>query len=158
MELQTSFHTAVIQIRPGVLFGEFHCKKNKNLGGIFLNKKIQPLLGHIIPKLYIARMSVDFVRVFSYPLFFMGYIQLMTHCLYTSNAKLTACPENSNPGHRWITSLSVLNYISSDSSPLLKTTTQNNSHFLQLFHTGRARLIRSHSSARFCFELSGNSN
>ena len=24
--------------------------------------------------------------------------------------------------------------------------------------TGRARLIRSHSSARFCFELSGNSN
>ena len=25
-------------------------------------------------------------------------------------------------------------------------------------HTGRARLIRSHSSARFCFELSGNSN
>ena len=27
-----------------------------------------------------------------------------------------------------------------------------------LFNTGRARLIRSHSSARFCFELSGNSN
>ena len=26
------------------------------------------------------------------------------------------------------------------------------------FTTGRARLIRSHSSARFCFELSGNSN
>ena len=25
-------------------------------------------------------------------------------------------------------------------------------------HTGRERLIRSHSSARFCFELSGNSN
>ena len=25
-------------------------------------------------------------------------------------------------------------------------------------YTGRARLIRSHSSARFCFELSGNSN
>ena len=25
-------------------------------------------------------------------------------------------------------------------------------------NTGRARLIRSHSSARFCFELSGNSN
>ena len=24
--------------------------------------------------------------------------------------------------------------------------------------TGRERLIRSHSSARFCFELSGNSN
>ena len=24
--------------------------------------------------------------------------------------------------------------------------------------TGRARLIRSHSSARFCFELNGNSN
>ena len=24
--------------------------------------------------------------------------------------------------------------------------------------TGRARLIRSHSSVRFCFELSGNSN
>ena len=24
--------------------------------------------------------------------------------------------------------------------------------------TGRARLIRSHSSARFCFEISGNSN
>ena len=24
--------------------------------------------------------------------------------------------------------------------------------------SGRARLIRSHSSARFCFELSGNSN
>ena len=24
--------------------------------------------------------------------------------------------------------------------------------------TGRPRLIRSHSSARFCFELSGNSN
>ena len=26
------------------------------------------------------------------------------------------------------------------------------------FFTGRERLIRSHSSARFCFELSGNSN
>ena len=26
------------------------------------------------------------------------------------------------------------------------------------FHTGRERLIRSHSSARFCFELSGNLN
>ena len=25
-------------------------------------------------------------------------------------------------------------------------------------NTGRERLIRSHSSARFCFELSGNSN
>ena len=25
-------------------------------------------------------------------------------------------------------------------------------------YTGRERLIRSHSSARFCFELSGNSN
>ena len=25
-------------------------------------------------------------------------------------------------------------------------------------HTGRERLIRSHSLARFCFELSGNSN
>ena len=25
-------------------------------------------------------------------------------------------------------------------------------------YTGRARLIRSHSSTRFCFELSGNSN
>ena len=25
-------------------------------------------------------------------------------------------------------------------------------------NTGQARLIRSHSSARFCFELSGNSN
>ena len=25
-------------------------------------------------------------------------------------------------------------------------------------YTGRVRLIRSHSSARFCFELSGNSN
>ena len=25
-------------------------------------------------------------------------------------------------------------------------------------HTGRERLIRSHSSARFCFELSGNLN
>ena len=27
-----------------------------------------------------------------------------------------------------------------------------------LVNTGRERLIRSHSSARFCFELSGNSN
>ena len=26
------------------------------------------------------------------------------------------------------------------------------------WNTGRERLIRSHSSARFCFELSGNSN
>ena len=25
-------------------------------------------------------------------------------------------------------------------------------------YTGRERLIRSHSSAKFCFELSGNSN
>ena len=25
-------------------------------------------------------------------------------------------------------------------------------------HTGQERLIRSHSSTRFCFELSGNSN
>ena len=31
------------------------------------------------------------------------------------------------------------------------------SKFVNRF-TGRARLIRSHSSARFCFELSGNSN
>ena len=29
---------------------------------------------------------------------------------------------------------------------------------LPFYTTGRARLIRSHSSARFCFELSGNSN
>ena len=29
---------------------------------------------------------------------------------------------------------------------------------LCMTHTGRERLIRSHSSARFCFELSGNSN
>ena len=29
---------------------------------------------------------------------------------------------------------------------------------LQFKCTGRERLIRSHSSARFCFELSGNSN
>ena len=28
----------------------------------------------------------------------------------------------------------------------------------QIFNTGRERLIRSHSSARFCFELSGNLN
>ena len=28
----------------------------------------------------------------------------------------------------------------------------------QMTGTGRERLIRSHSSARFCFELSGNSN
>ena len=28
----------------------------------------------------------------------------------------------------------------------------------QRTYTGRARLIRSHLSARFCFELSGNSN
>ena len=28
----------------------------------------------------------------------------------------------------------------------------------KISYTGRARLIRSHSSARFCFELSGNSN
>ena len=31
-------------------------------------------------------------------------------------------------------------------------------HFNGSFNTGRERLIRSHSSARFCFELSGNSN
>ena len=30
--------------------------------------------------------------------------------------------------------------------------------FLSISHTGRERLIRSHSSARFCFELSENSN
>ena len=30
--------------------------------------------------------------------------------------------------------------------------------FSEFCYTGRARLIRSHSSARFCFELSGNSN
>ena len=30
--------------------------------------------------------------------------------------------------------------------------------FLVIAYTGRERLIRSHSSARFCFELSGNSN
>ena len=29
---------------------------------------------------------------------------------------------------------------------------------VQITITGRARLIQSHSSARFCFELSGNSN
>ena len=29
---------------------------------------------------------------------------------------------------------------------------------LHILYTGRERLIRSHSSARFCFELSGNSN
>ena len=28
----------------------------------------------------------------------------------------------------------------------------------EFVNTGRERLIRSHSSARFCFELSGNSN
>ena len=31
-------------------------------------------------------------------------------------------------------------------------------YFYKFLHTGRERLIRSHSSARFCFELSGNSN
>ena len=41
----------------------------------------------------------------------------------------------------------------------LTTILSANVHYF--FHqviTGRARLIRSHSSARFCFELSGNSN
>ena len=37
-----------------------------------------------------------------------------------------------------------------DKSALKKT--------LDKVNTGRERLIRSHSSARFCFELSGNSN
>ena len=31
-------------------------------------------------------------------------------------------------------------------------------NLFDLITTGRERLIRSHSSARFCFELSGNSN
>ena len=33
-----------------------------------------------------------------------------------------------------------------------------NNHSVGKLNTGRERLIRSHSSARFCFELSGNSN
>ena len=45
-------------------------------------------------------------------------------------------------------------------SPLSIESTTVNRH--QRYHdintTGRERLIRSHSSARFCFELSGNSN
>ena len=36
--------------------------------------------------------------------------------------------------------------------------TEGKSDYLFQFTTGRERLIRSHSSARFYFELSGNSN
>ena len=42
---------------------------------------------------------------------------------------------------------------------LLVYRTNNKGNCVHCFaFTGRERLIRSHSSARFCFELSGNSN
>ena len=53
---------------------------------------------------------------------------------------LKALLVNINYGHQILRSLNII--------------------FLEHYHatTGRERLIRSHSSARFCFELSGNSN
>ena len=42
--------------------------------------------------------------------------------------------------------------------PLSAVCTLSLSQSLSQVNTGRARLIRSHSSARFYFELSGNSN
>ena len=40
----------------------------------------------------------------------------------------------------------------------VRRTSQRHPHDLHRLVTGRERLIRSYSSARFCFELSGNSN
>ena len=42
--------------------------------------------------------------------------------------------------------------------PILHFNLQLTPSEVDLYSTGRERLIRSHSSARFCFELSGNSN
>ena len=56
-----------------------------------------------------------------------------------------------------ITDLSELKYCNNFDFhiSLFKSLTQTKA---ELYFTGRARLIRSHSSARISFELSGNSN
>ena len=49
-------------------------------------------------------------------------------------------------------------YVTVFDHQIIKQEHELNLEVLNVHNTGRARLIRSHSSARFCFELSGNSN
>ena len=61
----------------------------------------------------------------------------------------------------------VSNFLATSQRPVYKPHIMSNNSLCSLIlkmrfpwiaNTGRERLIRSHSSAMFCFELSGNSN
>ena len=49
-------------------------------------------------------------------------------------------------------------YVTESIDDVVRKKVARNTTSKMFITTGRERLIRSHSSARFCFELSGNSN